>query len=63
MQRTLHSAKAIHNPPPRMVFIAWITLPHEMFSLCGTILNEREGEEIKKLGLMQDLVSTQEPMH
>ena len=40
-----------------MVSIALIILPPRMFSLCGTILNEREGEE------MRDPVSSQEPMH
>jgi hypothetical protein len=28
--------------PPRMVSITLIALPYRMFSLCGTILNERE---------------------
>ena len=54
--------KTIPNPPPRMISITLITLLPRMFSLHGTILNKRV-KRWKKLGLMQDAVSTQEPMH
>ena len=40
-----------------MVFIALIASSLIIFSLCGTILNERESGKMKKLDLMQD------PMH
>jgi hypothetical protein len=43
--------------------MALTTLSYMTFSLCDTILIKRESEERKKLGLMQDTASTQEPMH
>ena len=45
-------SEAIPNPPSRIVLIALITLSSRMFSSCGTILNKRESEEMKKLDLM-----------
>ena len=48
--------------PCRIVSMALTTLPHRTFGLCGTIINERESEERKKLGLMQDPVSTRKLM-
>ena len=51
------------NPPCRMVPMTLTTLLCRIFSLCGTILIKRESEKRKKLGLMQDTVSTREPMH
>ena len=40
-----------------MVFIALNIAPHRTFSLCGTIVNEKESGEGKKLGHMQNPVS------
>ena len=44
-----------------MISIALVTMPLRMFR--DTILNEREGKEMKKLDLMQDPISTQEFIH
>ena len=41
-----------------IVFLA----PHRTLSLCGTIINEKESAERKKLDLMQDPKSTRESM-
>jgi hypothetical protein len=48
-----------------MIFIALIIPSHTIFSLRGTIVNEREREwrERKNLDLMQDPVSTHKPIH
>ena len=44
-----------------MISIALVTMPLRMFR--DTILNEREGKEMKKLDLMQDPVLTRKPMY
>jgi hypothetical protein len=41
------ASKGIPNPLCRMVSIALIIPPHRTFSLCGTIINERESGERK----------------